>query len=154
MGREPHPALVTDSGDPQSARSNYTVKQAFKAGFLLRCAEEGLNLDRMEERIGKLEKEAGFSSGLGSVLGWPFGLIAGLPRAAANLGMRSFLPGMYAGGLAGWAAAKSKKSGPDPEFMKHEDLRNEYLRLADEARRKTILRNMQEEDPGSIVQIR
>jgi hypothetical protein len=160
MGKEPHPALVTDSSDPQSARSNYSVKQAFKAGFLLRCAEEGLNLDQMEERIAKLEKQAGIGSSAGAILGWPVGVTAGLARLAGKGiagGVTMPLAGsMYAGGLGGWALANASKKPEDvadPEDMKREDLRNEYLRLADEARRKTILRNMQQDEPGSVLQI-
>lgn len=157
MGKDPHPALKVDSGDPQSPRSNYSVKSAFKAGFLLRCAEEGLDLDQMEQRLEKLEKTASDAATIGSVLGYPLGALgnvaSGLGRIGLDVGTTALIGGpILAGGLMGYGASKLRPK-PNPEDIKHDELRNEYLRLADQARRKTLIRNMQQSDPGSIVQL-
>jgi hypothetical protein len=59
---------------------------------------------------------------------------------------------ILAGGLAGYGLGKWKSS-EDPETVKRQELSSEYLRLADEARRKALLRKMQIQNPGSLIQL-
>lgn len=154
MDRDPHPALKVDSGDPQSPRSNYTVKKAFKAGFLLRCAEENLDLDHIEEKIAALEKRAiDPLMGLGEAAGGAVNLASGLGRFAldAGSGLLFGLPAL-GGAATGYTLAKLR-NGTSSEDIKHDDLRDTYLRLADEARRKNIIKRMQEHSPGSLIQL-
>jgi hypothetical protein len=61
-----------------------TPREAFKIGFVLRCADEGLSATETSERVEKaaalLEKQAGLwdtTKGIGN-LGWNIGVIAPL----------------------------------------------------------------------------
>ncbi len=118
-----------------------TPEQAFKAGFLMRCAEESLNEDNVIDRIQfglRLEKQALFGipgsetvkelgSGLGNAL---------LATAiAAPVGV---------GALGGLAAAKSTSSVDNSvDSLKQQELIDTYNQLADDAQRRAKLKRKQ-----------
>jgi hypothetical protein len=124
-----------------------TDEQAFKVGFLKKCAEDGLTIDETKQRV-KLaihvlqkakEKQA------------IFGLETAQELAGKGLGLATttapllLLGGpMAAGGLAGYAAAKGLHGNKDVvEEAKGDEIVGEYERLADEARRRARLKQLQ-----------
>lgn len=136
---EPKKEITKESGN------KLMDKQAFKKGFLLRCAEEGLNIDQIKDRIKKayqVKKADGVFSTLG---GWGKGLLDMGGAAAIGLPIAT-------GAIGGYAYNKFKPKD-DPELLKTEDLSNEYYRLADIARRKLLINKMKEKAPGSLVRI-
>jgi hypothetical protein len=101
-----------------------TAKEAFRLGFLTRCAEEGLTAAALNER---LEKVAGVVGDIGRAAG---GLV-GLPIAGSLL----------AGGALGYGAAKLTAPKLDEDEMKSQELIHTYKVLADRARAKRKLRS-------------
>jgi hypothetical protein len=121
-----------------------TEKQAFKVGFLLRCADEGLTIEETHRRVKTgLEKQA--TPLLGPVLGSAvsggtqmikglLGMVPGLSQAGL-VGLLG-LP-VAAGAGAGLAAAKMTSRGDDAlDEAKRDEVVGEYQRLAEEAKRK------------------
>jgi hypothetical protein len=161
-GQPIHPSLEVDQpNNPQSRltssgahlwKSSSAIpsnKDAFKRGFLLRCAEEGLDIEQIHTRIKQALDKSSSSDGSGwfdSLIGKPLGHITDL-GLAAGIGIP------IGAGVIGGAAYNRSKPQERPEDLKHEDIRNEYYRLADAIRRKTAIREMQKKDPGSIVRL-
>jgi hypothetical protein len=126
-------------------------KQAFKAGFLLRCAAEGLDTEQTQERV-KLaaEKTSGFPA---------------VAAALARLGMWAPFLAAGAGGIAGHFGGRllsdlkeSSTSGRAlephiPEEIKaqqHEELLDAYTQHANRARRRAAtLREKREEEEAA-----
>jgi hypothetical protein len=102
---------------------------AFKFGFLLRCAEEGLEAPQLQERI-KLAGAGTMALGAaGSTLG-------------AGLGLSKFLllggiPALALGGGAGlgYLGAKMGERDIDPDEVKVNELIATYQQQADKLRR-------------------
>ncbi len=120
------------------------AKQAFKYGFLMKCAEEGLSIDEIQAKIDSaiadMEKKALIGDAIGKGLDIGGTLLLGGPALL--------------GGLTGYSLAKSRNNAvPDVNKLKREELKAEYLRLADQAQRRRMIQSMQEHSPGSIVEI-
>lgn len=105
-----------------------TNREAFRFGFLLRCAEEGLNPDQTQQRV----KQAfyGAAKDLGSTL-W-----GGL-KTMGGLGIAG---GVGVGAAGGYLAAKATEPDADPEEAKLQELVATYRLYADNARRKALHR--------------
>lgn len=110
-----------------------TAKDAFRLGFLLRCAEDG----RTPEQIRSMTKVAGVGSE------W----LKSLMSLGAGAGELAIKAPLYAGGallagsaatgaLAGHTAAKLTEADSDPEETKRQELMAAYKRHADIARRR------------------
>jgi hypothetical protein len=101
-----------------------TNEEAYKFGFLLRCAEEGLSPDQINERVKQaaLQKSAypgeNFVKSLLSL--GKLGLFAGPP---------------VAGVVGGYALAKSRNDEIDPAEAKKRELIAEYRRALDQFNR-------------------
>ena len=131
-----------------------SIRELLKADFLLKCARANLTLDQIEKELDRvIEKKGGIGAGIGAGLG--FGAL-GATKLYHGIGdlMGATLIGapIVAGGLTGYALGRGARDA-NPEKFKKEELRDTYLRLADEAKRRSLIRRMQEEHPGSIVQI-
>jgi len=125
-----------------------TADEAFKVGFLMKCAENGLSPDESHDLIRRaFDKRA--ILGIGPALKWLYGKgesLAGkgwdlgtkLVPLGANFGLAAAVGVPVAGGIgAGYLLAKANEpAGELVERAKHEELVGEYERLADEARRK------------------
>ena len=100
-------------------------REAFKFGFLARCAEEGLTEAQVQERVktAALRKQAlpGVSDLLGAA-GW----LAGTGAATAVLG------GGLTGRVAGHTLARLQDPGYDADAIKRQELMSAYGTLADE----------------------
>lgn len=142
---------------------------AFKAAFLNRCAEEGLTLDQIHERVkiavAKAEETYGEKKadlkdylptlGAGGSLGWLFGkgdLGATVGGAAAGSLLPYAIPAavLGTGALAGGGLMLGKhlaESGEDPmaaDEIKARELISEYKRLGDKARLAARQRKLRE----------
>lgn len=100
-----------------------TARQGFVAGFLMRCAHEGLSPEETQERIKcAAEKVAnGVISGLGQLAGYGLALPIGI--------------GVGGGALAGLTAAGLKNDETDPEEIKNDEMIAALRFYADNARR-------------------
>jgi len=147
-----------------------TPELAFKAGFLLRCAEEGLTLEETHQRVkqalaqaqsGKLslEKQA-FWPALTSlgVMGSNAANLAGRAVPAAT-GLLSLGTGvaigapLVAGAGTGYLAAQLSRNTHRQglEEAKQDEIIDEYDRLADEAKRRALLKRIQAQTGKRIV---
>jgi hypothetical protein len=120
-----------------------TNRQAFKFGFLLQCASEGLSVEETRERIkeaavalGKMEKSGqGIGAAIGSLGRGAMGLGGGALRLLTSLGWL----GMGVGGLAGlgggYTLGKMTEKETDPEEVKRQELIAAYQQEADRLRR-------------------
>ncbi len=95
-----------------------TEREAFKFGFLLRCADEGLSPPQLQARIKLAE-------------GWLSGA-TNLGLGAAGLGLAASA-GLGAG--AGYLTARATEPDVDPEEAKMQELIAAYKQQADQARR-------------------
>lgn len=97
-----------------------TARQSFIAGFLLRCAHEGLSQEETTARI----KQAAVSDwipGPKTVAGWGFGIPAAV--------------GIMAGVPAGLTLAGMKNQEIDPQEVKNEEMIAALKFYAENARR-------------------
>lgn len=96
-----------------------TNKNAFKLGFLTRCAEEGLTGEKLAERL----KQAGaLTDGLGFMVGIPVGL------------------GLAGGGAIGYGLAKAHEPELDENDIKAQEIANTYRVFAERAKARRKLR--------------
>lgn len=102
-----------------------TPRQAFKAGFALRCAELNLgvaDLERVASRpLPESVKTAGVMDSAGSLLGHVAALGLALPPIA--------------GYATGYLGARIRDADVDTDDLKNSELAAEYRRLAAVARR-------------------
>jgi hypothetical protein len=133
-----------------------TEEQAFKVGFLKHCAEAGLTMEETKQRV-KLaihqlhEKQAllPLIAGLGGGAAWlgdkALSLGSALtPPLISGLTMAGIAAPVLAGGLGGLALAKATGGGKEiVDDAKQDEIIGEYERLADEARRRTRLKQLQ-----------
>ena len=142
-----------------------TSEQAFKVGFLLWCADNGLTQEETHAHIKTAmarAKQAGWGTaavgaGIGnSVAGTP-GAIAGGLAGASPEGTMKALPSVLSaatllgvalpilgGAGGGYLAAKATGSNKDDvEQAKQEEIEGEYYRLAQEARRNAARKRLQ-----------
>jgi hypothetical protein len=106
------------------------AKDAFKLGFLTRCAEEGLTGETLAARLARAaafnEKAAGVVADIANA-----GLTAaGIPIGAALLG----------GGALGYGAAKLTAPKLDEDEMKNQELIHTYKVMAARAKSQRKLR--------------
>lgn len=121
---------------------------AFKAGFLLRCIEEGLTTEQIAERT-KIATEKSAEGSIWSALG---GLASNIGGITGSAGLA--LP-LAAGGLTGYTLGKVKNRMDieDADSMNLENRVSMYRRMAEEAQRAARLKKLQSRHPGELVQI-
>jgi hypothetical protein len=145
----------------KETRMSLTPRQAFKFGFLLRCADENLSeeetqgriklaMDRLtwdgqpvpidaaiiEREIAEWEKQA--AGGIIGGLGQGLGAVGGLLK---DLGWVGLLGGAGAGALGGYSAARMTKKDVDPKEMKKQELIAAYKQQAERIRRQMAARS-------------
>jgi hypothetical protein len=123
------PYKPTDFGD-EEVKIAMTKEQAFKAGFLMRCAEEGLSDEQTHERIMiglAMEKAA-----LHPIAAALAPAVSGLGNIAVGLGVG--LP-VAAGIGGGYLAAKSTSDiDSDIDRLKERELTDIYNSLSEDAK--------------------
>ena len=109
-----------------------TEQEAFKLGFLQRCAEERLTGDRLQARISAAE------TFVKAAMDWP-----SLSNSWSALGNVAYTPLMLAtigGGLAGHMAGKMTEPDVDEEDLKARELAAAYKAYAARAKTNRKLR--------------
>lgn len=100
-----------------------TAKDAFKVGFLTRCAEEGLTGPGIDARLAQLEKHA-------DVLDSAAFLTVGLPIGLGALG----------GGALGYGAAKMTEPVVSDAAIKAQELAHAYRVYADRIKARRAMK--------------
>lgn len=119
-----------------------TPQEAFKVGFLLRCAEEGLDPEQTLARVEQVREKLA-EGGLASFLTKPYNMaldVVGrvgenVGHKAVNLATLGLLAAPFAiGGGLGYGAAKlTSLNDSDAGEAKQRELIHEYRRLAQQA---------------------
>lgn len=119
-----------------------TNEEAYKFGFLMRCAEEGLSQDQITERIkqASLNKTAGIGSeilgGVKAFGGKGVDLAGRLFGSLLSLGKIGLIAGPPVAGMAGgYVLGKARSDDFDPEEAKQQELIAEYQRALDQFNR-------------------
>lgn len=135
----------------------------FKAGFLLRCLEDGLTPEQIAERAEKaaaaLEKQADgnplwdFLKGITA----PFSYLGGKAVGGlADMGGAALVGAPLAAGAVGGMALGKMRNAADAEDadeLKMENRVARYRQMADDAMRQAKLKHLQHDRPGELVQI-
>ena len=114
-----------------------TPREAFKVGFLARCAEEGLSADQIADRVkfaldkfaGLLDTVTGSASNLGSAA-----LSTGLPLA--------LLAPVALGGIAGYGLSRATDiDDTDVDEIKNQELLDTYAQQTAKLKRQKAVRD-------------
>ena len=123
--------------------SDFSTKDAFKLGFLSRCAEEGLVGEQLQARLKAASEKQAWAIpallGAGALAGGA-GLL-GQGIQSTTQGVPGFLGGLGALGLAGGAGVGyglAKATAPDvsDDDIRAQEIAQTYRIYADRARRK------------------
>jgi hypothetical protein len=98
-----------------------TPVEAFKAGFLAKCAEDGCSPEEICQRIRKAASVGGAVTGAASAAG---GALSGVAKTALPYILTALLAGPPAvGALGGWGLGRMVNDDFDPdEVLKNEEL--------------------------------
>lgn len=110
-------------------------KEAFRLGFLTRCAEEGLTGEKLEARLAAaatVTKQSSAAAGLG--------LLLGVPIAA----------GLAGGGAIGYGLAKAHEPPLDEDEIKAQEIANTYRVFAERAKARRKLREYRAAPPRAL----
>lgn len=133
-----------------------TPRQAFKFGFLLRCADENLSDAEVQARVkyamdrftwdGQRALPIDRSVVLQALTDWEkqanvAGLLRGGVNLAKNLGWWGLMGGAGAGALGGYTAAKMTEEDIDPNEVKKQELIAAYKQQAERIRRQMLARS-------------
>lgn len=158
---------MPNEGQLEGGHIGINVEASFKAGFLLRCMEEGLNPVQIADRSEKLEGLSK-SAASGNVIKdlimaafhKPFNLFTGVTQAAVpkilEYGLGSAIAAPLALGLGGGYAAgkiRNMMAHEDPRIVQREALLDEYQNRADEAEEQQKAKEMARKHPQEIVQL-
>lgn len=140
-----------------------TPKESFRLGFLLRCAEEGCDVDEIRGRVklAAAQKQANLPAVVKSLAGagdylWDKGrafvnpamrLVSGfemLPIHATALGLAG---SAVVGAGGGYGLAKFQEGNVDADEVKRQELIAAYRMQADAARRRAARRSYREPAP-------
>lgn len=147
-----------------SKQARLSTEQAFKAGFVLRCIEDG----RSPEDAEALAKTAA-----GPIPSWLLSLWGAVSRPAStlaaglgstvlgkgiDLGTAALIGAPITAGLVGGhvlGRLQNLHDRDDVDVLKHENLAAEYQRLAEQAEQKAKMRELDARDgrPGDFIQI-
>lgn len=116
-----------------------TPSQKFKAGFLMRCADEGLSREQTEQRIKAASQFVSQLEKRGA--GGTIGALASVPAKALDLLKSLGLWGVALPAAAsfggGYMAGAAFDEPADPKEVKKQELIAAYQRYADQIRRQT-----------------
>jgi len=120
--------------------------QAFRFGFLARCAEEGLSpaetLDRARSGLA-FAKRAGIGNAAGALAGMAMSGIKGTPHVAATLFPWILGAGGVTAAALGAAAAKAQDADFDPDEAKRQELIDTLNFHTNQLHRRQLLRQHQ-----------
>lgn len=108
-----------------------TARQAFKFGFLLKCAEAGLTVAQTQELI---------EHGITKLSEGMLGNAAAAAKWLSTLGGWGLAAGGVAGAMGGHLLARATEPDADPEEAKIQELISAYKQYASHARRNALNR--------------
>lgn len=116
-----------------------TAKEAFRLGFLARCAEEGLTGEHLNTRIkSAAEKQSWLPLLLGLGAAGAYGLasggIAGVLNGAGTVAGLVPAGGLLGGAALGYGAAKMTEPNITDEDIKSQELADTYRIYAEKAK--------------------
>lgn len=115
-----------------------TEREAFQAGFLLKCAEDGLSAEETRARI---KAAFNWAYPLGEMIEAPGRVLSAVGPPALYGTAALGIGGPIALGIGGgYAAAKLTDDDSDVGAAKQEETIAEYQRLADQARRQAAIK--------------
>ena len=115
-----------------------TDREAFKFGFLMRCADENLDDTQIQDRLDfALTKQAGLGRDA----------IGGLANLAGKLPGYGLLAALGGGSGLGYLTSKLTEDTTDVEDAKQEELMAAYSNEADRVRREGALRRRKGKNP-------
>jgi hypothetical protein len=118
-------------------------RDAFKVGFLYRCAETGSDPELLLDRLVQLEKRADEEGGgLGSALN-PFNWL----RFGGRMGLYGLGAAAGLGAAGGYAAHSLMNSPVDPEEAKRQELIGAYNSYAEQIRQRNKARAAEKPRP-------
>jgi len=122
---------------------------AFKAGFLLRCVEEGLDKEAIANRLREGIKAANALSSLTS-LGTDT-----IQKVWDTFQLLGIVGPTIAGAGGGYILAKMRNAADakDIDVLRANALEQEYRRMADETKRKLEFKKLRGQGKGEIVQL-
>jgi len=130
-----------------------TPREAFKVGFMARCAENGMTQEQTLTLVKQAnEKLAQFKMEVN-----PVGAATSIGSGLVDFGLTKALPFLLAappivGALGGYGAAKLTDTGDaDPATIKRQELRDTYEHEAARLRRQQKLRALAQRRPGSVL---
>ena len=123
-----------------------TTKEAVKAGFLMRCADEGLTPAQAELRARKILDyvEKGASGPLSDTVN----AATGLGRFGLGLGVLGLAGGTALGFGGGYGLGSMQSDPLGDKELQTEDMANTYARLAAKIRQDTELKKLLAEQKG------
>lgn len=135
-------------------------KQKFKAGFLLKCAEEGLTIKETHIKVKQLIAMHKQAFNPLDLITKPVGLIGNLagniiktlPSAASTAATIGLAAPVGVGLAGGYGLAKM--TNPDKHViddLKQDEVVGEYERLAEEAKRRSRIKKLQEQTGRRII---
>lgn len=116
-----------------------TREEAFKFGFLLRCAEEGLSKAATDARAQRgcdllATQTKSANSFLEAIKAYALDPLRWGGEKALNLAMYGIPLSMAVGGAAGWGLANATQPDADVEQAKAQEMLDTYQMLAEQAR--------------------
>lgn len=124
-----------------------TAKEAFKIGFLAKCAEDGLTPDEMLSRVTQAKAAIEKRAFIGGLLGSAAGAVGGAAKNVAGYGIPLALAAPpILGGLAGYGLAKATDvDDTDVEDIKNRELVEEYKRQAAKLQQQNAVRRFKQD---------
>lgn len=124
-----------------------TAKEAFKIGFLAKCAEDGLTPDQMLARVKAAKDAFEKRAFIGGLLGSAAGAVGGAAKTVAGYGIPLALAAPpILGGLAGYGLAKATDvDDTDVDDIKNRELVEEYKRQAAKLQQQAAVRKYKQE---------
>jgi hypothetical protein len=118
-------------------------REAFKAGFLARCLDDGLTADQIAGRAEKAAAALEKVGSLGQLAGQAVSLAGKAVGGLAGYGVPLAIAGPpVLGGVAGYGLARATDIDPsDVDDVKDREVVDEYRRQADRLRRQTAARD-------------
>lgn len=123
-----------------------TTQEAFKVGFLLKCAEEGLEPHQMLELVQQIRAGITKEAFLSGALDKAVDAAGGVAKSVASYGIPMALAAPPAlGALGGYALSKATDvDDTDVAAIKNQEVVDEYKRQADKLRRQKAIRDYQQ----------
>lgn len=124
-----------------------TPSEAFKVGFLLKCAEDGLTPEQILARVREMRTGLSKQAVIGGLLDKALDAGGGIAKSMASYGIPAAIIAPPAiGALGGYALSKATDiDDTDVNGIKNQEVVDEYNRQTDRLRRQNAVRNYQQQ---------